>query len=213
MAVTPYNQGTTGQHVVDLTVLNRQLTELDRVEALSTDTLRRLERAFILLRRPGAVRPSRNTACLYHVSGDSNAYIVFVAQDYISCNCPDYREAGQLCKHCLAVILYRRFTGRGATPPAAARHVAVPDAAVATAALNARVWLTPLGAAEAARLPSLWELLTRDFQRVDAALWRHHARTGHTHHDCAAMRWADRLWRELAHALDRALERQGAHGA
>ena len=43
---------------------------------------------------------------------------------------------------------------------------------------------------------------------TDAALWRHNARTGHTHHDCAAMRRADALWRELARALDLALARE-----
>jgi hypothetical protein len=43
---------------------------------------------------------------------------------------------------------------------------------------------------------------------TDAALWRHHERTGHTHHDCPAMRWADALWREWARALDLALARE-----
>jgi hypothetical protein len=86
-----------------------------------------------------------------------------------------------------------------------------PQAQVTTSQAPATRWaLTPLGAQAAAQLPPLFDLLARDFRRVDAALWRHRARTGHTRHDCAAMRWADRLWRELAHALDLELERQQA---
>jgi hypothetical protein len=92
-------------------------------------------------------------------------------------------------------------------------QVTTPQAAVTIptlAAADVRWALTPLGAQAAAQLPPLFDLLARHFHRIDAALWRHHARTGHSTLDCAAMRWADRLWREWARALDLELQRQQA---
>ena len=202
MAATPSNQPTTADPgVVALDALVRRQQAFAAVQALSTDTLRRLERAFLLLRRPGAIRPG-STESLYHVRGDADTYIVLLTPHGASCNCPDAQQ-GHLCKHALAVILYQRFRGRGPHPPATtARHRVVPSTISADTAVDpdCRVWPTPLGAAAGG---DCWATTRQMFRRVDAAMYRHHERTGHGVGACAAQRRADALWQELAGALGR----------
>jgi hypothetical protein len=151
----------------------------------------------------GHVRPSLSGVPLWFVRSQTSNLLYIVHRTVVdgrpmwSCTCPDHTWRGGACKHVLAARLYRRLNGGPPSPPSAA---------------PATRWaLTPLGAQAAAQLPPLFDLLARDFRRVDAALWRHHARTGHTHHDCAAMRRADALWREWARALDLALARESQH--
>ena len=117
-ALTP-TQATTPAYV-----LGNQLHAADQLQILAQltpATLRRLERAFALLRQ-GAVQPACTRGSYWVRSqrtGDQ--YLVTVTGQALACTCPD-AAAGSLCKHALAVVLHRRLGGGTPPPPVAARR-------------------------------------------------------------------------------------------
>ena len=127
MALTPTAQATTAAYGV-----GNRLHAADQLQALAQltpATLRRLERAFALVRQ-GAVRPglARGT---YWVRSQrtGDEYLVTVTATArgvaIDCACPD-AAGGSLCKHAPAVVLHRRLGGEDAPPPVAARQALGP---------------------------------------------------------------------------------------
>ena len=135
-ALTPTTQATT-----PALALGNQLHAADQLQVLAQltpATLRRLERAFALLRQ-GAVQPACTTGSYWVRSqqgGDQGSprgradrvgcpdqYLVTVTGQATLCTCPD-AAAGALCKHALAVVLHRRLGGGTPPPPVAARRSA-----------------------------------------------------------------------------------------
>jgi hypothetical protein len=189
MALTPHDQATT--NVVRL----EPALDARRLEALDRDLILRLERAFSLLRAGAVEAVGRN---VWKVRGNRRTYWVGrIAGGRVTCDCPDFVGRQRACKHVCAAILFETLTGGGPQPPAATH----PDADGAGAVdLDARVWLTPQG------LQACIDIADSQFRRADAALWRHHRRTGHTEHDCAAMRRALYLWNHYCDKLARLLD-------
>jgi hypothetical protein len=123
----------------------------------------------------GHVQPSVTGGPLWFVRSQSTNVLYIVHRAVVdgrpvwSCTCPDHLWRGGACKHVLAARLYRKLyqpDGGPASPPPAA-----------PASVDARWALTPTG--WALTTGSLSDVLRRDFLRVDAALWRHHARGPH----------------------------------
>ncbi|MBX5493253.1 MAG: SWIM zinc finger family protein [Chloroflexi bacterium] len=120
MALTP-TQATTAPATLATGTALHAADQLQLLAQLTPATLRRLERAFALLRQ-GAVQAGCTTGSYWVRSqrtGDQ--YLVTVTGQAVACTCPD-AAAGALCKHALAVVLHRRLGGGDAPPPVAARR-------------------------------------------------------------------------------------------